>query len=78
MKQELHNVTDEFQHMEDVRVKEYKLVYLNKGLKMSREKDLEQAQEIVNEYVADGWELQEIVSPSDMVGALVGVFFKEK
>ena len=38
-------------------MKEYKLVYLNKGLKMSREKDLEQAQESINECIADGWEL---------------------
>ena len=59
-------------------MKEYKLVYLNKGIKMSREKDLEQAQEIINEYVAEGWELQQIVSTNDMVGALVGVFCKEK
>ena len=59
-------------------MKEYKLVYLNKGIKMSREKDLEQAQEIINEYVAEGWELQQIVSPNDMVGALVAVFCKEK
>ena len=59
-------------------MKEYRLVYLNKGLKMSREKDLEQAQEIINECVSEGWELQQIVSPNDMAGALVGVFFKEK
>lgn len=59
-------------------MKEYKLVYLNKGLKMSREKDLEQAQDIINEYVAEGWELQQIVSPSDVAGVLVGVFYKEK
>lgn len=31
-------------------VKEYKLVYLNKGIKFSREKDLEQAEEIINDY----------------------------
>ena len=59
-------------------MKEYKLVYLNKGLKMSREKDLEQAEKVINEYVEDGWELQEIVSPNDSLGALVGVFYKEK
>lgn len=59
-------------------MKEYKLVFLNKGIKMSREKDLEQAQEIINNYVAEGWELQQIVSPGDMIGALVGVFCKEK
>ena len=58
-------------------MKEYKLVNLNKGLKLSREKDLEQAQNIINEYLSDGWELQQIVSPSDGMGALIGVFYKE-
>lgn len=59
-------------------MKEYKLVYLNKGIKFSREKDMEQAEEIVNEYVSAGWELAQIVSPNDGMGALIGVFFKEK
>ena len=59
-------------------MKEYKLVFLNKGLKMSREKDLEQSQNVINEYVSQGWELQQIVSPNDIGGALVGVFYKEK
>lgn len=59
-------------------MKEYKLVYLNKGIKFSREKDLEQAEAIINEYVSAGWELQEIATPDDGMGALVGVFYKEK
>ena len=59
-------------------MKEYKLVHINEGLKMSRKKDLEQAEGIINEYVAEGWELQQVVSPADGVGALVGIFFKEK
>lgn len=59
-------------------MKEYKLVYLNKGLKVSREKDLEQAQDIINEYITKGWELQQVVSPNDVMGALVGVFYKEQ
>ena len=59
-------------------MKEYKIVYLNKGLKLSREKDLEQAEENINEMTEQGWELQQIVSPDDMVGALVGVFYREK
>lgn len=59
-------------------MKEYKLVYLNKGIKFSREKDMEQTEEIINEYVSAGWELQQIVSPNDGVGAMAGVFFKEK
>ena len=59
-------------------MKEYKMVFLNKGVKMSREKDLEQADEVINEYIAKGWELQQVVSPNDGMGALVGVFFREK
>lgn len=59
-------------------MKEYKLVYLNKGIKFSREKDMEQAEEIINEYVSAGGELQQIVSPNDGMGAMVGVFYKEK
>ena len=58
-------------------MKEYKLVYLNKGVKLSREKDLEQAQEIINEYVAEGWTLQQIATPDDGLGTLVGLFYKE-
>lgn len=59
-------------------MKEYKLVHLNKGLNMSREKDLANAQDIINEYVAEGWELQQIMSPSDIGGALVGLFCRGK
>ncbi len=58
-------------------MKEYKLVYLNKGLKFSREKDLEQAEELINQYVSEGWTLQQVATPSDGMGALIGVFFKE-
>jgi len=59
-------------------MKEYKLVYLNKGFNMSREKDLDNAEEVINECISDGWELQQVVSPADGGGALVGIFFKEK
>ncbi|MBQ7868643.1 MAG: DUF4177 domain-containing protein [Clostridia bacterium] len=59
-------------------MKEYKLVYLNKGIKFSREKDLAQAEEIINQYVSDGWQLQQIVSPDDGVGAMIGLFYKER
>ena len=59
-------------------MKEYKLVYLNKGLSFSREKDLQKAEELINEYVSAGWTLEQIVSPSDGMGALVGIFYQEK
>ena len=58
-------------------MKEYKLVFLNKGLKISRDSDLEVAEKVINEWVANGWTLQQLVSPSDIMGALVGVFYKE-
>lgn len=59
-------------------MKEYKLVYLNKGFKLTVEKDLEQAEEIINQYASEGWELQQIVSPDNGIGSMVGVFYKEK
>ena len=58
-------------------MKEYKLVNLNKGLNWTRDKDLEQAQETINGYIARGWVLQQIISPNDLGGAMVGVFYKE-
>ncbi len=59
-------------------MKEYKLVYLNKGFSSTREKDLEKAEEKINEMADQGWELQQIVSPADMIGALVGVFCRDR
>lgn len=59
-------------------MKEYNLVYLNKGFNLSREKDVEQAEAVINEHIAEGWELQQIVAPSDLGGALIGVFYRDK
>ena len=59
-------------------MKEYKLVYLNKGFSASREKDLVKTEEKINEMTDQGWELQQIVSPDDGVGALIGIFYKER
>ena len=59
-------------------MKEYKLVYLNKGFSTSREKDLVKTEEKINEMTDQGWELQQIVSPDDGVGALIGIFYKER
>ena len=59
-------------------MKEYKLVYLNKGFSASREKDLVKAEEKITEMTEQGWELQQVVSPNDGVGAMIGIFFKER
>ncbi|MBQ9211192.1 MAG: DUF4177 domain-containing protein [Clostridia bacterium] len=58
-------------------MREYKLVYPNKGLSMSREKDIEKAEKLINEMSEQGWTLQQVVTPGDGVGAMVGVFYKE-
>ena len=59
-------------------MREYKLVYLNKGFSASREKDVAKAEEKINEMAGQGWILQQIATPDDGVGAMVGVFYKEK
>ena len=58
-------------------MKEYKLVYLNKGVKFSREKDIAETEETINEYASQGWTLQQVVSPNDLGGAMIGIFYKE-
>lgn len=58
-------------------MKEYKMVYLNKGMTLSREKDLEKAEAALNQYIAEGWTLQQVVSPADGMGALVAVIYRE-
>lgn len=59
-------------------MKEYKLIYLNKGVKLSREKDLAQSEDTLNQYISEGWELQQIISPNDLGGALIAVLYIEK
>lgn len=58
-------------------MKEYKVVFLNKGIKFSREKDIAETEETINEYAMQGWTLQQVVSPNDLGGALIGIFYKE-
>ena len=59
-------------------MREYKLVYLNKGFSASREKDIDKAEKIINEMAEQGWTLQQIATPDDGVGAMVGVSYKER
>ena len=59
-------------------MKEYKVGNLNKAIHMSRDKDLAQMEENINALVAEGWELQQVISPNDLGGVMIGIFFKEK
>lgn len=58
-------------------MKEYKIVFLNTGVRLSREKDLKKAEIALNQHIADGWTLQQVVSPADGIGALVAVLYRE-
>lgn len=57
-------------------MKEYKLVYLNEKIQWSAKKDLQQAQDVINQYAAEGWELQQVTQLNNVM--LVGIFFREK
>ena len=35
-------------------------------------------EDIINQMISEGWELQQIACPGDWAGALVGVFYREK
>lgn len=59
-------------------MKEYKVVYLNKDFKFSRDKAAKQVEDAINEYVAEGWTLQQVVAPDDDLHSLVGIFYREK
>ena len=59
-------------------MKEYKVVYLNKGFNLTREKDMQQMEDNINALVAEGWELQQVISPNDLGGVMIGIFFRER
>ncbi|MBR2046154.1 MAG: hypothetical protein IJ958_08490 [Agathobacter sp.] len=58
-------------------MKEYKLVVLNEEIHLSRKKDIKDAENVLNQYVRDGWILQQIVPYQDLSGALVAVMYKD-
>lgn len=41
-------------------------------------RDIEKAEKQINEMADQGWILQQVVMPDDGVGAMVGVFYKER
>ncbi|MBQ8518598.1 MAG: hypothetical protein IJ455_03195 [Agathobacter sp.] len=56
-------------------MKEYKLVTLNEEMRLSLAKDIQDAEETLNEYIQNGWELQQITPYHS--GYLVAVMYKE-
>ncbi|MBQ8627630.1 MAG: DUF4177 domain-containing protein [Agathobacter sp.] len=59
-------------------MKEYKLVILNEEVHLSRKKDIADAEKVLNQYVSEGWELQQIVVASDLGGEMIAVLYKDK
>ena len=58
-------------------MKQYQLVELNKGVSFTIDSDAKKAEETINEMVAEGWILQQIVTPNNPGAAMIGVFYKE-
>ncbi len=58
-------------------MKAYKLVHLNSNIHLSRQKDLDDATEVLNSYIMEGWKLEQIVTPSDGLGTMVAVLYIE-
>ena len=58
-------------------MKEYKLVLLNEEVHLSRKKDVADAETRLNECARQGWELQQIITPNDGMGSIIGVFYRE-
>lgn len=58
-------------------MKEYKLVLLNEEVHLSRKKDIADAEKLLNQYSREGWELQQIITPDDSLGSMIGLFYRE-
>ena len=58
-------------------MREYKLVRLTEPNNISSEKELEQAGQSINQYVFNGWTIQQVAVPADSSGTMIGVFYRE-
>lgn len=58
-------------------MKEYKLEILNKEMHLTRQKDIDDAQAIIDRYVREGWEVQQIITPNDGLCSMFGLFVRE-
>lgn len=58
-------------------MKEYKYVLLNEEVHLRRKNDLADAEALTNKLAHEGWELQQIFTPNDGMGSIMGVFVRE-
>lgn len=55
--------------------KQYKLVFLNRKLRLSIDKDMEDATAELQKYIDEGWQLQQIVAAG--LDVLIAVLYRE-
>lgn len=55
--------------------KKYKLVFLNRKLRLSMDKDLEDSTTELQKYINEGWQLQQIVTSG--LDVLIAVLYRE-
>lgn len=55
----------------------YRVVNLNPGIR-SRADDLKMIEQSINQMVEDGYTLQHVVSPNDIGGVVIGIFYKDE
>lgn len=58
-------------------MKEYKMVQLNPKMHLTRKTDIQEAEKNLNEWIRQGWELHNVITPSDLVGGMVAVLYRE-
>lgn len=61
-------------------MKEYRMVDLPANFQFSKnhETAIQRIEDVVNEYAADGWTLQQIISHDTPGSILIGVFWRER
>lgn len=59
-------------------MKEYKVVNLNKAIHMSPRQGSGADGREHQRACRRGWELQQVISPNDLGGVMIGIFFRER
>ena len=58
-------------------MREYKFFNLNPKIHLDRAKDIADAELELNNHIQEGWQLEQLLSPADLGGAIYAVMYKE-
>ena len=74
-KDELDALLEELRARTPEEIRHYQRIINNKEaiLEDARRK----AEEMINQYISQGWTLQQVATPADGAGAMIGIFYKE-